>query len=196
MFWVKNALSSHERRTYTKTHAYDDSKHFVRGFSYYCLCRLRFSFLHFTIGTYSDLQLTQTSLAFVSFSILFLCFSFVLCLPLASVWVFCFSFTFCLFRGTFAFYRRRLFVCAVCQSPTFGRSVQHSASLYLWYTNTFRITSHTMYRSKQPATTEVNSQPQPNIHVYWTLLDCCFVHVMIMNERARDSERCVRMYNV
>lgn len=110
--------------------------------------------------------------------------------------VFCFSFTFCLFRGTFAFYRRRLFVCAVCRSPTFGRSVQHSASLYLWYTNTFRITSHTMYRSKQPATTEVNSQPQPNIHVYWTLLDCCFVHVMIMNERARDSERCVRMYNV
>lgn len=130
------------------------SKHFVRGFSYYCLCRLRFSFLHFTISTSSDLQLTQTSLAFVSFSILFLCFSFILSfVARASVCVFCFSFPFCLFRGTFAFYRRRLFVCAVCQSPTFGRSVQHSASLYLWYTNTFRITSHTMYRSKQPATT-------------------------------------------
>lgn len=122
------------------------------------------------------------------FSILFLFFSFILCLLLASVWVFCFSLTFFCFGALLPFTIVG-YLCALYVSRRLLVAQYNIVPHYICDTQIHFVSHHIQC-------SEVNSQPQPNIHVYWTLLDCCFVHVMIMNERARDSERCVQMYNV
>lgn len=73
----KRFIISLMRRTHVKSVCIDDSKHFVCGFLYIISMSLLlvvfscFVLFIFTIGTYCDLQLTQTSLAFVSRSFWF-----------------------------------------------------------------------------------------------------------------------------